>query len=61
MGVETPLPPTMINAAAPDRKPPRRIKAVEIIICRFFMAWVNRIDSCLLLQSINLIVPGRQF
>ena len=26
MGVETPMPPKMINAAAPDGTPPRRIK-----------------------------------
>jgi hypothetical protein len=35
MGVETPIPPKIINAAAPDGAPPRRIKTVEIIICRF--------------------------
>jgi len=35
MGVETPIPPKMIDAAAPDGAPPRRIKTVEIIICRF--------------------------
>jgi len=32
MGVETPIPPIMINTAAPDGAPPRRIKTVEIII-----------------------------
>jgi len=35
MGVETPMPPKMINAAAPDGALPRRIKTVEKIICRF--------------------------
>jgi hypothetical protein len=35
MGVETPIPPKMINAAAPDGAPPRQIKTIEIIICRF--------------------------
>ena len=39
MGVETPIPPKMINAAAPDGAPPRRIKTVEIIICRF--SWLG--------------------
>jgi len=33
MGVETPIPPKMINAAAPEGPPPRRIKAVE---CNIF-------------------------
>ncbi len=35
MGVETPIPPEMMNPAAPDGAPPRRIKTIEIIICRF--------------------------
>jgi len=35
MGVETPIPPQMINAAAPGGAPPQRIKTVEIIICGF--------------------------
>jgi hypothetical protein len=35
MGVETPIPPDMMNPAAPDGAPPRRIKTVEIVICRF--------------------------
>jgi hypothetical protein len=35
MGVEIPIPPEMMNPAAPDGAPPRRIKTVEIIICRF--------------------------
>jgi hypothetical protein len=35
MGVETPIPLKMITAAAPGRKPSRRIKTVKIIICRF--------------------------
>jgi len=35
MGVETPIPPNRINAAAPDGAPPRRIKKVELFICRF--------------------------
>jgi hypothetical protein len=35
MGVVTPIPPKMINAAAPGRKPPRRIRKVELIIYRF--------------------------
>ena len=39
MGVETPIPPKMIIAAAPDEAPPRRIKTVEIIICRF--SWLG--------------------
>ena len=29
MGVETPIPPKTINAAAPDGAPPRWIKTVE--------------------------------
>jgi len=32
MGVETPIPPNKINAAAPDGAPPRRIMTVELII-----------------------------
>jgi len=35
MGVETPILPKMMNAAAPGRKPPRRIRTIEIIIYRF--------------------------
>jgi hypothetical protein len=35
MGVDTTMPPNMINAAAPGRKPPRRIRTVEIIIYSF--------------------------
>ena len=35
MGVETPIPLKMITPAAPDGVPPRRIKTVEKIICRF--------------------------
>jgi len=35
MGVETPIPPKMIIAAAPDGAPPRRIKTIETIISRF--------------------------
>jgi hypothetical protein len=35
MGVETPLTLKMINAAAPDGAPPRRIKRVEINMYRF--------------------------
>jgi len=41
MGVETPIPPKMIDAAAPDGAPPRRIKTVEIIIYRFSWLWVQ--------------------
>ena len=37
MGVETPLPPKKINAAAPEGVPPRRIKMVKMQI---FMGWV---------------------
>jgi hypothetical protein len=40
MGVETPIPPITIYAAAPDGAPPRRIRTVEIIIFQIFMAWV---------------------
>jgi hypothetical protein len=29
MRVETPIPPIMMNAAAPDGAPPRRIRAIE--------------------------------
>jgi len=29
MGVETPIPPKMINAAAPDGAPPRRINYLD--------------------------------
>jgi hypothetical protein len=39
MGVETPIPPKMITTTAPDGAPPRRIKTVEIIICRF--SWLG--------------------
>ena len=39
MGVETPIPPKMIHAAAPDGAPPRRIRTVEIIISRF--SWLE--------------------
>jgi hypothetical protein len=39
MGVETPIPPKTMNAAAPGRKPPRRIKAVEYFL-PIFMLWV---------------------
>jgi len=35
MGVETPIPPKMMHAAAPDGAPPRRIKTVEMIGNRF--------------------------
>jgi hypothetical protein len=35
MGVETPIPPEMINAAAPEGAPPRRIKTVGMNICCF--------------------------
>ena len=35
MGVETPIPPEMMDPAAPDGAPPRRIKTVEKNICRF--------------------------
>jgi len=35
MGVEPSIPPKMINAAAPDGAPPRRIKTVEIFFFRF--------------------------
>ena len=35
MGVEPSIPPKMINAAAPDGAPPRRIKTVEIFFLRF--------------------------
>ena len=39
VGVETPMPPKMINAAAPDGAPPQRINSVEIIISRFSWPW----------------------
>jgi hypothetical protein len=39
MGVETPIPPKTINAAAPDGAPPRRIKTVGIIVSRFSRIW----------------------
>ena len=35
MGDETPIPPKMINAAAPEGAPPRRIKTVEIKFCQY--------------------------
>jgi len=35
MGVETPIPPKIINAAAPEGTPPSRIKTVKIIIYQF--------------------------
>ena len=37
MGVETPIPQKMINAAATDGAPPRRIKTVEIMFYCFSM------------------------
>jgi hypothetical protein len=40
MGVETPIPPKTINAAAPEGAPPWRIKAVENNYLQIFMAWV---------------------
>jgi len=40
MGVETPMPPKMINAAAPGGAPPRRIKTVEKIYLPIFMVGV---------------------
>ena len=46
MGVETPIPPKMINAAAPDGAPPRRIKMVEIIICQFSWSGCERQFMC---------------
>jgi len=49
MGVETPIPPKMIIAAAPDGAPPRRIKTVEIIICRF--SWLGREPDQFMLVS----------
>ena len=53
MGVETPIPPKMINAAAPDGAPPRRIKTVEKkIFAGFHGPGVNRIGSCAFLQNI---------
>jgi len=35
MGIETPMPPKMINAVALDGAPPRRTGTVEIIMYRF--------------------------
>jgi len=35
MGVETPIPQKMIDPAAPEGAPPRRIKTVEKNICQF--------------------------
>ena len=37
VGVEIPMPPKMINAAASDGAPPRRIKTVEKIYLPIFM------------------------
>ncbi len=37
MGVETPIPPEMMNPAAPDGAPPRRIKTVEKNYLPIFM------------------------
>jgi len=45
MGVETPIPQKKINAAAPGRKPLRRIKTVEIVYFLIFKICVNRIGS----------------
>jgi len=39
MGVETPIPPKMITATAPDGARPRRIMVVEIIIYRY--SWLG--------------------
>jgi hypothetical protein len=40
-GLRPPYTPKTINAAAPDGAPLRRIKTVEIIICRFHGLGVN--------------------
>jgi hypothetical protein len=40
------MPPKMKNAAAPGRKPPRWIKTVEIIICRFSCFWYELPVMC---------------
>jgi hypothetical protein len=54
MEVETLIHPKMMNAAAPDEAPPRRIKTVEIIIFAIFKVCVNLIDSCVFLQGMTL-------
>jgi len=41
MGVEIPMPPEMINPAAPEGTPPRRIKTVEKIYLPILMASVR--------------------
>ena len=48
MGARAPIPSKMMNAAATDGAPPRRIKAVEIIICRFNMKRSSEFSSCIL-------------
>jgi hypothetical protein len=49
MGVETPIPPITICAAAPDGALPRRIKTVGIMICRF--SWFGREPDRFMLVS----------
>jgi len=41
MGVETPIPPKTINAAAPGGAPPRRIKTIEKNYLPILMTWVR--------------------
>ena len=52
MGVETPIPPNRINAAAPEGAPPRRIRTVEKLFADFHGFGVNWISSYAFLQSI---------
>ena len=47
MGVETAIPPRVINAAAPDGALPRRIENGVIIICRFSWFEYEAISSYL--------------
>ena len=46
MGVETPIPPKMMNAAAPDGAPPRRIKRLKKLFANFQYSGMNPTGSC---------------
>jgi hypothetical protein len=46
MGADAPIPPITMGAAAPGGAPPRRIKTVEIINCRFSWFGFERPFMC---------------
>ena len=59
MGVETPIPPEMMNPAAPDGAPPRRIKTVEKIICRFSYFECERPFMCVSTEQKSLQISTK--